>query len=214
MRQSIPERTRTVISICSIIMDVCIQYARAYGVCSCFFALQSDLHCLVPIPNTTLVMFSIGDIAWWAKAKPQPWPVQITGQWKDEFGNTHYHCKMFSVDGNINNIERDIHERHLSRFLENLEKYRTGANAATVDKISEHEKTASRKRRREEEVDVEELRKEVRTHIQTLHTTMNEVRALMSEMRDLQVSFKASCEQYVKESLEVYKSTVKDIIDN
>ena len=40
MRQSIPERTRTVISIRSIIMDVCIQYARAYGVCSCLFALQ------------------------------------------------------------------------------------------------------------------------------------------------------------------------------
>jgi hypothetical protein len=159
-------------------------------------------------------MFSIGDIAWWGKAKPQPWPVQIMGVSKDDSLNTFYRCQMFGSDGDVNATKRDIKERHLFHFLQNVGKYRTGANATVIDEISKRVldtcADSTRKRPREED-DMENLRREVDLQIQVLRTTMDEAKALMSEMRDLQVSFKASCRQYVQELLDVYRSNVEQI---
>jgi hypothetical protein len=160
------------------------------------------------------MMFSMGDIVWWGKAKPRPWPVQITGVSKDA---SQYRCKMFGIDGDVNDIERDIKEKHLFHFLQNVGKYRTTANAVAVDNIARRVACEETTLKRPREDDVEEmrtLRKELIAHVQTLHATMSEARELMSEMRDLQVSFKSSCQRHTQESLDVYRSNVYHIANN
>ena len=158
-------------------------------------------------------MFSIGDVAWWGKAKPQPWPVQITRISENGSSDVLYHCKMFGADGDVNDVEREIKERHLFHFLQNVEKYQTTLNAIIVDKISKRstDSIESTYKRPREEGGIEDFRKELDVQLRALRTTIDEAKALMSEMRDLQVSFKASCRQYMQESLDTYRSNVERI---